>query len=238
MRKFFYFILLAGLVSACQSGGETNDKDATSGLSEAGAVSCLANQQSKLEQLMSKSFVGQYVSLSEDATLNTSSHQGPQNGYLNKAIWTWTLGERTVEGTAGVRWRETESGFLGISGFTTFVEGSSVDGYDGASAAEYLSLLYRTEERVAVRPVAQNDDLLSPQEREIAKGLEKQISYNTKILDVPEVGDAARWDVLNKTLLVAHKNVLFGIRSQVEADEEANIALAVKIARDLLKKCH
>lgn len=64
------------------------------------------------------------------------------------------------------------------------------------------------------------------------------LADNTVYEDVAGIGDAAAWQLTDKKLVVLKGRTTFHVHANVSADKNVNLALAKKLAADVLAKCN
>jgi hypothetical protein len=76
---------------------------------------------------------------------------------------------------------------------------------------------------------------MTAEQARIAGGMGSTLAANPIIVEIFEdIADQARWNVRDRTLWVAHKNVIFSVQADISDDNETNRDAAVAIARKFL----
>ena len=244
MKKFM--VMLACLaVAACtgnSSDTATEDTASTSAASSSGAADCLISYANKgtLDQLLPLDAIRKHYNVPEGAEKQYDYRAEAEKHDKDSYEYTWDsdrTGKMNVAGREityplsnriGLRW--VGSDLFMITGKATPIESFKAF-YRNVSAEEKAEAFKKAGERM-------KENGYDEKTTETATAIAKDFSAETiTFKDIAGVGEAAAWRIREKELTVLVGKTTFQVSLDVSTNDEENIALAIKIAQEVLSKC-
>jgi hypothetical protein len=243
MRKILIPLITVSLLSCGKSSGNTNenDKNEANTSSIADASACILSYQSKMDQLLpletiQKYYTGDMSKAKKKYDFRPEAKKHDKDTYE----YTWESGRSRkmklmgqemdvpMPNRIGLQW--VGSDLFMINKKATPLESFKAF-YRNASAAEKEAAFNKAGETLKEKGY---DEKTTKTATEMAKELSAdEIIFK----DISGVGEAASWRIKDKYLTVLVGKITFQIVADVSTNDEENIALAKKLALEVLNKC-
>lgn len=193
---------------------------------------CLLTYQGKLNQLLPIDIIKKYYTSGlETAKLN---YRPSATGNFDRDSYTYSWpSDRKIKGTSYPQSNEIGLKWLKVIDFYSKKETPLATFnhlYRNPTEAEKEKAFQEAEKGLNKRGVSEKDIKNTVNEA-------KSLAATTKYLRIQGVGDAAAWEYSSNYLIVLAGKVTFRVIVNVSENPEENIALAQKLALEVLKKC-
>lgn len=243
MKKTLLILITTSLLSCGKSSGNNNEtpkKEATPP-SLADASACILGYQTKLDQLLpleiiQKHYTGDMSKAKKKYNFRPEAKKHDMDTYE----YTWESGRSRkmkmmgqemdvpMPNRIGLQW--VGSDLFMINKKATPLECFKAF-YRNASAAEKEAAFKKAGETLKEKGY---DEKITKTATDMAKDLSAdEIIFK----DISGVGEAASWRIKDKYLTVLVGKITFQILADVSTNDEENIALAKKLALEVLNKC-
>ena len=238
------FVLLCLAVAACNNSTETSTDDApkTEVASTVGNADCLVSHADKgtLDQLLPLDAIRKHYNVPEGAQKRYDYRADAEKHDKDSYEYTWDsdrTGKMNVAGREityplsnriGLRW--VGSDLFMITGKATPLESFKAF-YRNVSAEEKEEAFKKAGERMKEKGYDEKTT-------ETATAMAKDLASETiTFKEITGIGEAASWRIKEKELTVLVGKTTFQVSLDVSSNDEENIALAIKIAQEVLSKC-
>jgi hypothetical protein len=252
MPSTFQAFCLTLLLTACSSTGQSgNDNTQTAALANvaeatasvpSGSGECLVSHANKgtLDQLLPLDAIKKHYNVPAQAKKNYSYRPEAKTHDRDTYEYVWDsdrvrkmkiLGreqEYPASNRVGLRWVGSDLFMMSrktppLDNFRAF--------YRNTTAAEKDAAFKKAGEQMKQQGY-------DAQKVEAAKGMGKDLAADDIMFkDIPGIGDAASWRIKDKELTVLVGKVTFQVVAEISANDDENIALAKKIAAEVLAVC-
>lgn len=243
MKKILITLIATSLLSCGKSNGNSNENDKTEAITApiTDASACILSYQSKMDQLLpletiQKHYTGDMSKAKKKYDFRPEAKKHDKDTYE----YTWESGRSRkmkmmgqemdvpMPNRIGLQW--VGSDLFMINKKATPLESFKAF-YRNASAAEKEAAFNKAGETLKEKGY---DEKTTKTATEMAKELSAdEIIFK----DISGVGEAASWRIKDKYLTVLVGKITFQIVADVSTNDEENIALAKKLALDVLNKC-
>jgi len=224
MKNHCYFLLLIGASILLLTAFAPGD--------------CLLSYQTKLDQLLPKATIEKYYGQSLSAA-ELEYRKSAKYPKYDRYLYSWPSNRtRTIKVSFGDgSLTAPEQNVIGLSWLDEF------------EAKRYPDPLKRFREFYRTPTEAEKKQMAEVLDKELTKrghntgdrktgaAVGGTLADNTIYEDVAGIGDAAAWQVTDKKLVVLKGRTTFHVHANVSADKNVNLALAKKLAADVLAKC-
>jgi hypothetical protein len=239
MKTISTIILLINLIVSCGNSEEKNTS-VEHPASTAGVADCIMSYQTKYDQLLPLEAIKKHYTLPSEAKMIYNKITAFKKRDKDSYEYTWESGrtrkmkmmgqEMDVPqpNRIGLRW--VGSDLFMIQGKPTPLENFK-GFYKNTTAAEKEAAFKKAGDALKEKGY---DEKTSKTAMEMAKDLSAdEIIFK----DITGVGEAASWRIKEKELTVLVGKITFQIVVDLSSNDEENIALAKKLASEVLTKC-
>lgn len=245
-------LLTTTVLASCGSKKETAGQDvtntansSTSGKTDVassnGVEDCILSHQRKLDELLplvtiKKHFVGDMP----DAEMKYRKSDPDSSAARDEYLYRWKGDQTTtvkmgtstmtmpISNEIGVKWVGSDLFMIGqkatpLENFKAFYRNPSQEEMDKAFKIAEAAI--------------KNDTTYSKEQTEAATDLAKGMAVREKFKDVPNIGDAASFNLQENYLTVLVGATTFQIVASVGKDKDVNLDLAKKLATEVLTTC-
>ncbi len=243
MRKTLITLITVSLLSCGKSSGNSNENDEKETIAApvADVSTCILNYQSKMDQLLPLEIIQKhYTGDMSKAKKKYDFRPEAKKHYKDTYEYTWESGRSRkmkmmgqemdvpMPNRIGLQW--VGSDLFMINKKATPLESFKAF-YRNASAAEKEAAFNKAGETLKEKGYDEKTT-------KTATGMAKELSADEIIFkDISGVGEAASWRIKDKYLTVLVGKITFQIVADVSTNDEENIALAKKLAMEVLNKC-
>lgn len=243
MKKNILAFFLITSLSACGNGGNsTNDKteNIPTAISSTGNETCIKEYMTKYDQLLPLEVIKKHYDIPAQAKKKYFSGVMGKKYDKDTYEYTWESGRSRkmkmmgqemdvpMPNRIGLQW--VGSDLFMITRKATPLESFKAF-YRNASAAEKEAAFKKAGETLKEKGY-------DAKSTETATEMAKDLSADEIIFkDISGVGEAASWRIKDKYLTVLIGKITFQILADVSTNDEENIALAKKLALEVLNKC-
>jgi hypothetical protein len=239
MKTLSSLFLLLSLIFSCGNSEKTNASE-NSSLTVPGSEDCILNYQTKYDQLLPLETIKKHFAVPAEAKKkyavlpNAKKHDKDTYEYIwdsNRTYKMKMMGQEMdvpVSNRLGLRWVGSDLFMIGnkptpLENFKAF--------YRNTTAAEKEAAFQKAE--AAMKEKGYDEKTVKA-----AGGLAKDLSSEEIMFkDITGIGEAASWRIKSKELTVLVGKITFQISADISANDEENIALAKKLALEVLAKC-
>jgi len=239
--KTLSFILLPILFFSCgnSTGSTSNEQEVLSALG-AGVPECILSYQTKYDQLLPLEVIKKHYNVPAQAKKkydfspqakrhdsDTYEYNWPSDRIQKMKVMEQEI-KIPMPNRIALQW--IGSNLFMITGKATPLESFKAF-YRNASAAEKEAALKKAGEVLKEKGYDEKTT-------KTATDMAKDLSTDTIIFkDISGVGEAASWRIKDKYLTVLVGKITFQIAADVGTNDEENVALAKKLALEVLNKC-
>ncbi|MBA4848954.1 hypothetical protein [Emticicia sp. BO119] len=228
MKKIILFFLLS-VFSITQSSLTIDDSDKSSFIK---TDDCLLSYQPKLDHLLPLATIKRYYTINiSEAKL---SYQPSKNGNYDRDSYSYRWpSDRKMKGFDFYQSNEIGLKWVKIIDFYKEKEPPLITFnhlYRNPSEADKEKAFQEADKELVKRGVPQKDVQNTVK-------IAKNLASTTRYLRIEGVGDAAAWEYSSNYLIVLSGKVTFRVIVNVSANTDENIAIAQRLALEILKKC-
>jgi hypothetical protein len=236
--KMLYLLTLLLSFSAC--GGAKSTENAVSNIETIGNESCIKDYMTKYDKLLPLEVIKIHYDLPANAKMKYNYRPEAKRHDQDTYEFTWDSGrkrkmkfggqemEYPSPNRIGLRW--VGSDLFMIQGKPTPLENFR-GFYRNASAAEKEAAFKQASEKLIEKGY-------DGKTVETATSLGKDLSADEIIFkNIDGLGEAAVWRIKEKELTVLVGKTSFQVSVEISENDEENIALAKKLAQEVLNKC-